>query len=123
MTLDGRQGNLDDMPLTYTHPPAVATNVPPLARDVEFGDLWQCVDPKRVPEPGANGNVQQPPRKRGLKPWQKLVLLAVLAGTVRFEDAGRTARSAARMTGSGAAVFRIIDRPLPSSADPMGEPS
>ena len=36
---------------------------------------------------------------------------------VDFEDAGRTACSAARMTGSGAAVFRIVDRSLPASPE------
>ena len=36
---------------------------------------------------------------------------------VDFADAGRTARSAARMTGSGASVFRIVDRALPASAE------
>jgi 4-diphosphocytidyl-2-C-methyl-D-erythritol kinase len=36
---------------------------------------------------------------------------------VDFADAGRKALGAARMTGSGSAVFRIMDRGFPASAD------
>ena len=36
---------------------------------------------------------------------------------VDFAAAGRTALGAARMTGSGSAVFRIVDRGFPASAD------
>ena len=37
--------------------------------------------------------------------------------SVDFRGAARTALSAARMTGSGSAVFRVVDRPLPASAE------
>ena len=36
---------------------------------------------------------------------------------VAFEDAKRTSLGAARMTGSGSAVFRIVDRAFPASAE------